>query len=176
MEIDLQEREKLSVDFDQRVTFLESMMASVKKSADDNMSDLIDTKDKLVSLNTENTFLKQSLRYIMNQFDVFQGLARTKLDAVETELELWKTKCERYHLQAHNESLKCAEMAKNGADLKLQLDAFVDKYHRIEEAFRQSHDLFVTLRQEMEQMASNYRTLQQVNATLKQQKQVSNPA
>lgn len=63
-------------------------------------------------------------------------------------------------------SLKLSTLTTSEADLRAQLNIYVDKFKQVEDTLAKSNDLFATFRHEMEQMTSKLARLEKENQML----------
>ncbi|KAF7558061.1 hypothetical protein G7046_g5891 [Stylonectria norvegica] len=106
----------------------------------------------------------------------FHSLMRTK----ELEVQYHMARYEREKKNAEAESTKGRHLqaqvqafTKTEAELRNQLNVYVDKFKQVEDTLNNSNDLFLSFRKEMEDMSKKGKRLEKDNDALKRQKEAT---
>ncbi|KAJ5096080.1 hypothetical protein NUU61_005436 [Penicillium alfredii] len=128
-----------------------------------------------------DTRLRTKLKTISEQFDTrelhYKGLLRSK----DSELQSLTLKFEEQRRTAENEtargralSTQVSTFSHTEAELRSQLNIYVEKFKQVEDTLNNSNELFLTFRKEMEEMSKKTKRLEKENHTLNRKHEQTN--
>ncbi|CAL5873748.1 uncharacterized protein PFLUO_LOCUS8030 [Penicillium psychrofluorescens] len=136
--------------------------------------------EKVVDVDLDEA-LRAKLKTITEQFDTrelhYKGLLRSK----DTELQSLTSKYEEQRRTAENESARgralssqVSTFSHTEAELRSQLNIYVEKFKQVEDTLNNSNELFLTFRKEMEEMSKKTKRLEKENHTLNRKHEQTN--
>ncbi|KAJ5156726.1 hypothetical protein N7492_009529 [Penicillium capsulatum] len=125
--------------------------------------------------------LRAKLKTISEQFDTrelhYKGLLRSK----DSEIQSLTSKYEEQRRTADNEtargralSAQVSTFSHTEAELRSQLNIYVEKFKQVEDTLNNSNELFLTFRKEMEEMSKKTKRLEKENHTLNRKHEQTN--
>ncbi|KAJ5403853.1 hypothetical protein N7509_003724 [Penicillium cosmopolitanum] len=125
--------------------------------------------------------LRAKLKTISEQFDTrelhYKGLLRSK----DSEIQSLTIKYEEQRRTADNEtargralSAQVSTFSHTEAELRSQLNIYVEKFKQVEDTLNNSNELFLTFRKEMEEMSKKTKRLEKENHTLNRKHEQTN--
>ncbi|KAJ5201842.1 uncharacterized protein N7498_006505 [Penicillium cinerascens] len=125
--------------------------------------------------------LRVKLKTISEQFDTrelhYKGLLRSK----DSEIQSLTSKFEEQRRTAENEtsrgralSAQVSTFSHTEAELRSQLNIYVEKFKQVEDTLNNSNELFLTFRKEMEEMSKKTKRLEKENHTLNRKHEQTN--
>ncbi|KAJ6000250.1 hypothetical protein N7481_000659 [Penicillium waksmanii] len=125
--------------------------------------------------------LRAKLKTISEQFDTrelhYKGLLRSK----DSEIQSVTIKYEEQRRTADNEaargralSAQVSTFSHTEAELRSQLNIYVEKFKQVEDTLNNSNELFLTFRKEMEEMSKKTKRLEKENHTLNRKHEQTN--
>ncbi|KAJ5273453.1 hypothetical protein N7478_008578 [Penicillium angulare] len=125
--------------------------------------------------------LRVKLKTISEQFDTrelhYKGLMRSK----DAEIQSLTAKYEDQRRTAENEtargralSAQVSTFSHTEAELRSQLNIYVEKFKQVEDTLNNSNELFLTFRKEMEEMSKKTKRLEKENHTLNRKHEQTN--
>ncbi|KAJ6017900.1 hypothetical protein N7451_001279 [Penicillium sp. IBT 35674x] len=125
--------------------------------------------------------LRVKLKTISEQFDTrelhYKGLLRSK----DSEIQSLTAKYEEQRRAAENESVRgralsaqVSTFSHTEAELRSQLNIYVEKFKQVEDTLNNSNELFLTFRKEMEEMSKKTKRLEKENHTLNRKHESTN--
>ncbi|KAJ5675628.1 hypothetical protein N7462_008525 [Penicillium macrosclerotiorum] len=125
--------------------------------------------------------LRAKLKTISEQFDTrelhYKGLLRSK----DSEIQSLTSKYEEQRRTAENESARgralsaqVSTFSHTEAELRSQLNIYVEKFKQVEDTLNNSNELFLTFRKEMEEMSKKTKRLEKENHTLNRKHEQTN--
>jgi len=137
-------------------------------------------KSQVVDINVEDLF-KQRFKSLIDQYELrelhFHSLMRTK----ELEVQYNLARFERERKMAEQELARSKTLnaqvltfSKTEAELRSQLNIYVEKFKQVEDTLNNSNDLFLTFRKEMEEMSKKTKRLEKENLTLTRKHDLTN--
>ncbi|OQD73631.1 hypothetical protein PENDEC_c014G02247 [Penicillium decumbens] len=125
--------------------------------------------------------LRVKLKTISEQFDTrelhYKGLLRSK----DSEIQSLTSKFEEQRRTADNEtsrgralSAQVSTFSHTEAELRSQLNIYVEKFKQVEDTLNNSNELFLTFRKEMEEMSKKTKRLEKENHTLNRKHEQTN--
>ncbi|KAJ5778218.1 hypothetical protein N7520_001464 [Penicillium odoratum] len=125
--------------------------------------------------------LRVKLKTISEQFDTrelhYKGLLRSK----DSEIQSLTAKFEEQRRSADNESVRgralsaqVSTFSHTEAELRSQLNIYVEKFKQVEDTLNNSNELFLTFRKEMEEMSKKTKRLEKENHTLNRKHEQTN--
>ncbi|KAJ6080076.1 hypothetical protein N7467_009829 [Penicillium canescens] len=125
--------------------------------------------------------LRAKLKTISEQFDTrdlhYRGLLRSK----DSEIQSLASKFEDQRRISEVENNRCRALTSQvstfshtEAELRSQLNIYVEKFKQVEDTLNNSNDLFLTFRKEMEEMSKKTKRLEKENHTLNRKHEQTN--
>ncbi|KAJ5949188.1 hypothetical protein N7454_000772 [Penicillium verhagenii] len=125
--------------------------------------------------------LRVKLKTISEQFDTrelhYKGLLRSK----DSEIQSLASKYEEQRRSADNESIRgralsaqVSTFSHTEAELRSQLNIYVEKFKQVEDTLNNSNELFLTFRKEMEEMSKKTKRLEKENHNLNRKHEQTN--
>ncbi|RUS15291.1 myosin-like coiled-coil protein-domain-containing protein [Endogone sp. FLAS-F59071] len=103
--------------------------------------------------------LKEKFKSFLEQYELREKHFNCVVKSKDLELQLYDAKLEQQKQLTEQETMKAealrqqiAAFAKTEAELRKQLNVYVDKFRQVEETLNKSNELFLTFRKEMEQV------------------------
>ncbi|KAI9742231.1 MAG: hypothetical protein M1818_004131 [Claussenomyces sp. TS43310] len=127
---------------------------------------------QVVNIEVDELF-RQRFKSLIDQYELrelhFHSLMRTK----ELEVQYNMARYERERKVAEQElsrsralNAQVLTFSKTEAELRSQLNVYVDKFKQVEDTLNNSNDLFLTFRKEMEEMSKKTKRLERENLNL----------
>ncbi|KAL8750333.1 MAG: hypothetical protein Q9184_006461 [Pyrenodesmia sp. 2 TL-2023] len=147
----------------------------------DEVMDQKENPDSM-KLNMEmDEVFRQKFKSFVEQYELrelhFQSLMRTK----ECEVQYNLARYERERKAAENEqtrsrtlSAQVSTFSQTEAELRSQLNIYVEKFKQVEDTLNNSNDLFLTFRREMEEMSKKTKRLEKENLNLTRKHDLTN--
>lgn len=118
--------------------------------------------------------LHEKFQGFLEQYEVREKHFNSVVRSKDLELQLAQAKLEQQRQVAQQESAK-VELLKSQlnafsnteAELRKQLNVYVDKFMQVEETLNKSNSLFQTFRKEMEAMSKKGNSLERVNLAIR---------
>lgn len=117
--------------------------------------------------------LRAKIKTIGEKFEMREGHYRTLLRSKDSEIQCLTAKYEEQRRAAENEAARCRALSSQvstfshtEAELRSQLNIYVEKFKQVEDTLNNSNELFLTFRKEMEEMSKKTKRLEKENLTL----------
>ncbi|KAF9087311.1 hypothetical protein BGX23_008210 [Mortierella sp. AD031] len=121
-----------------------------------------------------DTMLQEQLCGFMEQYDLREQHFNSVVKSKDLEQQLVQAKLDRQKQIAQQETAKVDLLksqlnafSKTEAELRKQLNVYVDKFKQVEETLNKSNSLFQTFRKEMEAMSKKGSSLEKVNLAIR---------
>ncbi|KAI7828603.1 myosin-like coiled-coil protein-domain-containing protein [Gamsiella multidivaricata] len=138
----------------------------------DKMEHDIAERQRLVEEN--DSLLRDKFQGFLEQYDVREKHFNSVVKSKDLELQLAQAKLEQQQQQKRQETQKVELLksqlnafTKTEAELRKQLNVYVEKFKQVEETLNKSNSLFQTFRREMEAMSKKGANLERVNQTIR---------
>ncbi|KAI5306013.1 hypothetical protein KEM56_002539 [Ascosphaera pollenicola] len=117
--------------------------------------------------------IRIKLKNIGDRFEAREQHYKSLLRVKDIEVQCLQAKCEEYRRAAERETAKTRELNERAtsfsateAELRAQLNIYVEKFKQVEDTLNNSNELFMTFRKEMEEMSKKTKKLEKENQTL----------
>ncbi|KAH8149067.1 uncharacterized protein LAJ45_07043 [Morchella importuna] len=164
-----QKREELSNKF-------ESTLMDIKSRIEEEN----DGGSRKVNMEADELF-KAKFKSLVDQYELrelhFTSLLKTKELEVQWNLsryEQQKKLAEQESLRAKALHQQVSTFSQTEAELRSQLNIYVEKFKQVEDTLNNSNDLFLTFRKEMEEMSKKTKRLEKENLTLSRKSETTN--
>ncbi|KAF9114025.1 hypothetical protein BGX27_000293 [Mortierella sp. AM989] len=121
-----------------------------------------------------NSILQDKFEGLLEQYDVREKHYNSVVKSKDLELELAQAKLEKQQERARQESAKVellkpqlSTFTKTEAELRKQLNVYVEKFKQVEETLNKSNSLFQSFRKEIEVMSKKGTNLERVNSAIR---------
>ncbi|KAF8935483.1 hypothetical protein BGZ58_004976 [Dissophora ornata] len=143
---------------------------------------IVEFKDKVENdiaerqrlMDENDSLLRDKFQGFLEQYDVREKHFNSVVKSKDLELQLAQAKLEQQRQIAQNETNKVELLksqlnafTKTEAELRKQLNVYVEKFKQVEETLNKSNSLFQTFRREMEAMSKKGVSLEKVNQTIR---------
>ncbi|KAG0052587.1 hypothetical protein BGZ83_002412 [Gryganskiella cystojenkinii] len=143
---------------------------------------IVEFKDKVEAeiaekqrrMDENDTLLHEKFQGFLEQYEVREKHFNSVVRSKDLELELAQAKWEQQRQVAQQEIAKSellksqlTAFSKTEAELRKQLNVYVDKFMQVEETLNKSNALFQTFRKEMEAMSKKGNSLEKVNLAIR---------
>ncbi|EPS30677.1 hypothetical protein PDE_05629 [Penicillium oxalicum 114-2] len=125
--------------------------------------------------------LRAKLKTVIEQFDVRELHYKALLRGKDAEIQSLLCKYEEQRRTADNEiargralSAQVSTFSHTEAELRSQLNIYVEKFKQVEDTLNNSNELFLTFRKEMEEMSKKTKRLEKENHTLNRKHEQTN--
>ncbi|KAJ5389546.1 uncharacterized protein N7496_000614 [Penicillium cataractarum] len=125
--------------------------------------------------------LRAKLKTISEQFDTRELHYKSLLRSKDAEIQSLTAKYEEQRRTADNEtargralSAQVSTFSHTEAELRSQLNIYVEKFKQVEDTLNNSNELFLTFRKEMEEMSKKTKRLEKENHTLNRKHEQTN--
>ncbi|KAF9582797.1 hypothetical protein BGW38_010751 [Lunasporangiospora selenospora] len=152
----------------QSTASMETQIAELKDRAETEHS------EKNQALEERSTRVQERLNGFMEQYELREKHFQSVLKSTQLELELEQARLKRQsqvaeEAKAKTDLLKAqvGTFAQTEAELRKQLNVYVEKFQQVEEALSKSNSLFQVFRNEMEAMAKRGDRLEKVNQAIR---------
>ncbi|KAG0208745.1 hypothetical protein BGX28_000366 [Mortierella sp. GBA30] len=133
-----------------------------------------DIAEKQRLINENDSSFRDKFEGFLEQYDVRERHFNSVVKSKDLELQLAQAKLEQQTQVAQQESAKVELLksqlnafSKTEAELRKQLNIYVDKFKQVEETLNKSNSLFQTFRKEMEAMSKKGSSLEKVNLAIR---------
>ncbi|KAK4191648.1 alpha-taxilin [Podospora australis] len=140
---------------------------------DDQQEEKDNPRKHVVEMQMEE-FFRQRLKSVIEQYELrelhFHAQMRTKELEVQYNLARYEREKKNYEAELARSRQLNAQVqtfSKTEAELRQQLNNYVDKFKQVEDTLNNSNDLFLTFRKEMEDMSKKTKRLERENENLK---------
>ncbi|KAL2215543.1 putative alpha-taxilin [Thermoascus aurantiacus ATCC 26904] len=117
--------------------------------------------------------LRAKIKTISEKFEMRELHYKALLRAKDAEIQSLTAKYEEQRRIAENEAARCRALSSQvstfshtEAELRSQLNIYVEKFKQVEDTLNNSNELFLTFRKEMEEMSKKTKRLEKENLTL----------
>ncbi|KAE8134273.1 myosin-like coiled-coil protein-domain-containing protein [Aspergillus pseudotamarii] len=117
--------------------------------------------------------LRVKIKTIGEKFETREVHYKSLLRSKDAELQSLTAKYEEQRRAAENEAARCRALSSQvstfshtEAELRSQLNIYVEKFKQVEDTLNNSNELFLTFRKEMEEMSKKTKRLEKENLTL----------
>ncbi|KAK9465206.1 myosin-like coiled-coil protein-domain-containing protein [Lipomyces arxii] len=159
---------ELKADFESRICDIKAELAAHKE-------------EKLKEVIYEDDVLKDKLKTFFEQYDLrdtqFQSVLRMK----DLEVQVYMARYDRQKKIADSHAVatkllvdQASTFQETEMELRSQLNVYVEKFRQVEETLNNSNDLFLTFRNEMEQMTKKTKKLEKENKLLTKKSEIMN--
>ncbi|TPX42059.1 hypothetical protein SeLEV6574_g05780 [Synchytrium endobioticum] len=131
------------------------------------------TSLSLTIYKTTNHRLKDKFATFIEQYEIrerhFQAVIKSRqleLQLAEVKLEQQKHLLQQEELKVDSMKAQLASFIKTEAELRQQLNTYVDKFKQVEDTLTKSNELFAKFRSEMQQMTKKTQKLEKEHATV----------
>ncbi|KAK9462757.1 Taxilin family, partial [Lipomyces oligophaga] len=140
----------------------------------------ISAKQLKYDLNNGN-FFKTKLKSLFEQYELRDSQLQKVIQVKDLEIRIYMNRYEKQKKIADTELERSnflmdqvSTFTQTEADLRAQLNVYVEKFKQVEETLNGSNDLFLTFRKEMEQMTKKSKKLEKENKVLTKKAEVMN--
>ncbi|KAF9276339.1 hypothetical protein BGZ68_010080 [Mortierella alpina] len=133
-----------------------------------------DIAEKQRLIDENDTMLRDKFQGFLEQYDVREKHFNSVVKSKDLELQLAQAKLEQQKQIAQQEAAKVellksqlSAFSKTEAELRKQLNVYVEKFKQVEETLNKSNSLFQTFRKEMEAMSKKGSSLEKVNLAIR---------
>ncbi|KAF9951310.1 hypothetical protein BGZ72_007145 [Mortierella alpina] len=133
-----------------------------------------DIAEKQRLIDENDTMLRDKFQGFLEQYDVREKHFNSVVKSKDLELQLAQAKLEQQKQIAQQEAAKVELLksqlnafSKTEAELRKQLNVYVEKFKQVEETLNKSNSLFQTFRKEMEAMSKKGNSLEKVNLAIR---------
>lgn len=154
--------------------------STLLQKLDDYQSDKDNPQKQLVDMEIEELF-RLRFKSMIDQYELrdlhFHSLMRTK--ELEVQFNLARFEGEKKRADAETALVRhmreqVSTFHQTEAELRTQLNVYVDKFKQVEDTLNNSNDLFLTFRKEMEEMSKKSKKLEKENEALKRKHELMN--
>ncbi|RAL08934.1 taxilin [Aspergillus homomorphus CBS 101889] len=117
--------------------------------------------------------LRAKIKTIGEKFEMRELHYKALLRSKDAEIQCLTAKYEEQRRVAENEAARCRALSSQvstfshtEAELRSQLNIYVEKFKQVEDTLNNSNELFLTFRKEMEEMSKKTKRLEKENLTL----------
>ncbi|KAE8349523.1 myosin-like coiled-coil protein-domain-containing protein [Aspergillus coremiiformis] len=117
--------------------------------------------------------LRSKIKTIGEKFETREVHYKSLLRSKDAEIQSLTAKYEEQRRAAENEAARCRALSSQvstfshtEAELRSQLNIYVEKFKQVEDTLNNSNELFLTFRKEMEEMSKKTKRLEKENLTL----------
>ncbi|OJJ83875.1 taxilin [Aspergillus glaucus CBS 516.65] len=117
--------------------------------------------------------LRAKIKTIGEKFEMRELHYKALLRSKDAEIQCLTAKYEEQRRAAENEAARCRALSSQvstfshtEAELRSQLNIYVEKFKQVEDTLNNSNELFLTFRKEMEEMSKKTKRLEKENLTL----------
>ncbi|RJE22971.1 hypothetical protein PHISCL_04698 [Aspergillus sclerotialis] len=117
--------------------------------------------------------LRAKIKTIGEKFEMRELHYKALLRSKDAEIQCLTAKYEEQRRAAENEATRCRALSSQvstfshtEAELRSQLNIYVEKFKQVEDTLNNSNELFLTFRKEMEEMSKKTKRLEKENLTL----------
>ncbi|RMJ22097.1 hypothetical protein PHISP_07040 [Aspergillus sp. HF37] len=117
--------------------------------------------------------LRTKIKTIGEKFEMRELHYKALLRSKDAEIQCLTAKYEEQRRAAENEATRCRALSSQvstfshtEAELRSQLNIYVEKFKQVEDTLNNSNELFLTFRKEMEEMSKKTKRLEKENLTL----------
>ncbi|BCS00920.1 taxilin [Aspergillus luchuensis] len=117
--------------------------------------------------------LRAKIKTIGEKFEMRELHYKALLRSKDAEIQCLTAKYEEQRRTAENEAARCRALSSQvstfshtEAELRSQLNIYVEKFKQVEDTLNNSNELFLTFRKEMEEMSKKTKRLEKENHTL----------
>ncbi|GAD96444.1 alpha-taxilin, putative [Paecilomyces variotii No. 5] len=117
--------------------------------------------------------LRAKIKTIGEKFEMRELHYKALLRSKDAEIQSLTAKYEEQRRTADNEAARCRALSSQvstfshtEAELRSQLNIYVEKFKQVEDTLNNSNELFLTFRKEMEEMSKKTKRLEKENLTL----------
>ncbi|PYH47408.1 taxilin [Aspergillus saccharolyticus JOP 1030-1] len=117
--------------------------------------------------------LRAKIKTIGEKFEMRELHYKALLRSKDAEIQCLTAKFEEQRRAAENEASRCRALSTQvstfshtEAELRSQLNIYVEKFKQVEDTLNNSNELFLTFRKEMEEMSKKTKRLEKENLTL----------
>ncbi|KAE8383016.1 myosin-like coiled-coil protein-domain-containing protein [Aspergillus bertholletiae] len=117
--------------------------------------------------------LRAKIKTIGEKFETREVHYKSLLRSKDAEIQSLTAKYEEQRRAAENEAARCRALSSQvstfshtEAELRSQLNIYVEKFKQVEDTLNNSNELFLTFRKEMEEMSKKTKRLEKENLTL----------
>ncbi|KAF9359971.1 hypothetical protein BGX26_010899 [Mortierella sp. AD094] len=146
----------------------EKAIAQFKEKVEQDIAE----RQKLMDEN--DSLLRDKFQGFLEQYDVREKHFNSVVKSKDLELELAQAKLEQQRKLAQQETAKVellksqlSAFTKTEAELRKQLNVYVEKFKQVEETLNKSNSLFQSFRREMEAMSKKGASLEKVNLAIR---------
>ncbi|KAF9986994.1 hypothetical protein BGZ75_001179 [Mortierella antarctica] len=133
-----------------------------------------DIAEKQRLIDENDTMLRDKFQGFLEQYDVREKHFNSVVKSKDLELQLAQAKSEQHKQIALQGAAKVELLksqlnafSKTEAELRKQLNVYVEKFKQVEETLNKSNSLFQTFRKEMEAMSKKGSSLEKVNLAIR---------
>ncbi|KAL9618350.1 MAG: hypothetical protein Q9160_006932 [Pyrenula sp. 1 TL-2023] len=155
---------------------VQELMASKSSSQAENLytelDDLYVTCHDLLSKAHQSRF-RIRLKAVVDQNELREQHFKSILRHKDAEFQLMTMRYDDQRRKAEEQSTKCRQLSNQvstfsftEAELRNQLNIYVDKFKQVEDTLNNSNDLFLSFRKEMEEMSKKTKRLEKENLNL----------
>ncbi|CAI4210294.1 unnamed protein product [Parascedosporium putredinis] len=134
------------------------------------------------SVDTElDELFRVRFKTFIDQYELRDVHYQASMRSKELEVQYHMSRYERERKRAEGENGKSRHLesqvqtfTKTEADLRSQLNVYVDKFKQVEDTLNNSNDLFLSFRKEMEDMSKKTKRLEKENETYKRKHDATN--
>ncbi|KAJ6161386.1 hypothetical protein N7470_004782 [Penicillium chermesinum] len=128
-----------------------------------------------------NEAVRLKIKTLCDQFEMRDIYFKSLLRGKDLEIQLTTAKYEEQRRAAENEaargralSAQVSTFSHTEAELRSQLNIYVEKFKQVEDTLNNSNELFLTFRKEMEEMSKKTKRLEKENHTLNRKHESTN--
>ncbi|KAL2021467.1 hypothetical protein VTK56DRAFT_7100 [Thermocarpiscus australiensis] len=147
--------------------------SGILRRMDEYQEEKDNPRKQVVDMEVEELF-SQRFKSFIDQYELrelhFHSQMRTKELEVQYNLARYEREKKNYEAEVARTRQLTAQLQsekRNEADLKHQLNVYVEKFKQVEETLNNSNELFMTFRKEMEDMSKKTKRLERENENLK---------
>ncbi|KAK9237728.1 myosin-like coiled-coil protein-domain-containing protein [Lipomyces kononenkoae] len=152
----------------------ESKIWEIKSRIEDDHS------DKLIYQAEENV-MKDRMKTFFEQYELRDAQLQKVLRTKDLEVQVYMARYDRQRKLAESETARAkmllnqiSTFTQTEAELRSQLNVYVEKFKQVEDTLNNSNDLFLTFRKEMEQMTKKTKKLEKENKHLTKKAETMN--
>ncbi|KAK9368137.1 myosin-like coiled-coil protein-domain-containing protein, partial [Lipomyces kononenkoae] len=139
-----------------------------------------DHAEKLIH-QAEETVIKDRLKTFFEQYELRDAQLQKLLRSKDLEVQVYMARYDRQRKLAESETARAkmllnqiSTFTQTEAELRSQLNVYVEKFKQVEDTLNNSNDLFLTFRKEMEQMTKKTKKLEKENKQLTKKAETMN--
>ncbi|KAJ5352523.1 Taxilin family [Penicillium brevicompactum] len=137
-------------------------------------------RSEKVDVDTEEA-LRTKIKTVSEQFDSRDSQYRSLLRSKDSDIQSLASRLEDQRRAGEVEGNRCRALTSQvstfthtEAELRSQLNIYVEKFKQVEDTLNNSNDLFLTFRKEMEEMSKKTKRLEKENHTLNRKHEQTN--